>query len=70
MVRLPLSPPIVEAFQARHLDVAAGVRPQRVRPQLERQAATRHGVRVLDGHFMEIRQALGVPASRDGAATA
>jgi polar amino acid transport system substrate-binding protein len=45
--------------------VAAGVR-----QQLEADARTRPGLRLLDGRFMVIRQAMGVPKRRGEAAAA
>jgi polar amino acid transport system substrate-binding protein len=40
-----------------------------VRQQLEADAARVGGVRVLDGRFMTIHQAMGIPVARTGAVT-
>ncbi|HEY2187068.1 MAG TPA: transporter substrate-binding domain-containing protein [Caldimonas sp.] len=64
IVRSPTSATVVDDFLAREADVAAGVR-----QQLEQDAARIGGVRMLDGRFMVIRQAMATPRSRgDGAA--
>lgn len=65
IVRIPTSPAVVQAFQAQHLDVAAGVK-----QQLEKDAATAGGLRLLPQRFMVIRQAMGVPKTRGDAAAA
>lgn len=62
LVRAPTSPAVVDFFLAQGLDVAAGVR-----QQLEMDARRVGGVRVLDGRFMEIHQAVGTPRVRDEA---
>jgi polar amino acid transport system substrate-binding protein len=63
IVRSPTSATVVDDFLAREADVAAGVR-----QQLEQDAARIGGVRMLDGRFMVIRQAMATPRSRgDGA---
>ena len=59
IVRAPSSPAVVPTFLAQGADVAAGVR-----QQLEADARDRPGLRLLDGRFMVIRQAMGVPKSR------
>jgi polar amino acid transport system substrate-binding protein len=59
MVRAPSSPAVVPTFLEQGADVAAGVR-----QQLEADARAKPGLRLLDGHFMVIRQAMGVPKSR------
>lgn len=59
LVRAPTSPAVVDFFLAQRLDVAAGVR-----QQLEADARRVGGVRMLDGRFMEIRQAVGTPRVR------
>ena len=65
IVRVELSERVVDAYLASDAEVAAGVR-----QQLERDARRTGGVRVLDGRFMTIRQAMGIPRSRgDAAAT-
>jgi hypothetical protein len=63
IVRAPTSPSVVDTFLSEGADVAAGVR-----QQLEGDAQRVGGLRVLPGRFMEIRQAMGVPRSRDAAA--
>ena len=59
IVRAPSSPAVVPTFLELDADVAAGVR-----QQLEADARARPGLRLLDGRFMVIRQAMGVPKSR------
>jgi polar amino acid transport system substrate-binding protein len=59
IVRTPRSEQVVDTFLESGADVAAGVR-----QQLERDARRVPGVRVLDGRFMTIRQAMGVAKSR------
>jgi polar amino acid transport system substrate-binding protein len=59
MVRAPSSPAVVPTFLEQGADVAAGVR-----QQLEADARAKPGLRLLDGRFMVIRQAMGVPKSR------
>lgn len=63
IVRAPTSPSVVDTFLAEGADVAAGVR-----QQLEGDAQRLGGLRVLPGRFMEIRQAMGLPKSRDATA--
>jgi polar amino acid transport system substrate-binding protein len=65
IVRAPSSPAVVPTFVDGDADVAAGVR-----QQLESDARTRPGLRLLDGRFMVIRQAMGVPKRRGEAAAA
>ncbi len=65
IVRAPSSPAVVDTFLKEGADVAAGVR-----QQLEADAKRLGGLRVLDGRFMVIRQAMGVPKSRGAAAAA
>ncbi|AZY48531.1 ABC transporter substrate-binding protein [Bordetella avium] len=65
IARAATSPAVVETFLAEGADVAAGVR-----QQLEGDARRLGGLRVLDGHFMLIRQAMGLPKSRGVAAQA
>ena len=65
IVRIPTSPAVVESFLDQHLDVASGVK-----QQLEKDAAKAGGLRMLDQRFMVIRQAMGVPESRDDEAVA
>ncbi|HEX4233591.1 MAG TPA: ABC transporter substrate-binding protein [Caldimonas sp.] len=63
IVRAPTSASVVDLFLAQGADVAAGVR-----QQLEADAPRVGGVRLLDGHFMVIRQAMATPSSRGHAA--
>jgi polar amino acid transport system substrate-binding protein len=65
IVRAPSSPAVVPTFLEQGADVAAGVR-----QQLEADARAQPGLRLLDGRFMVIRQAMGVPKSRGDAAAA
>ncbi|MEA3111657.1 MAG: polar amino acid transport system substrate-binding protein [Caballeronia sp.] len=59
IVRAPTSPSVVETMIAQELEVAAGVR-----QQLESDARQRAGLRMLDGRFMVINQAMGTPKAR------
>ena len=59
IVRAPSSPAVVPTFLEQGADVAAGVR-----QQLEADAREKPGLRLLDGRFMVIQQAMGVPKSR------
>lgn len=63
IVRAPTSPTVVRTFLEQNLEVAAGVK-----QQLEADARQAPGLRLLDGRFMVIRQAMGVPKSRGTAA--
>lgn len=54
---------MVELFLKDKLEVAAGVR-----QQLEAFAKDNPDLRIMDGHFMEIRQAMGTPKGRLAAA--
>jgi polar amino acid transport system substrate-binding protein len=63
--RSPTSPAVVETFLDLGADVAAGVR-----QQLEADARRFGGLRLLDGRFMVIRQAMGTPKSRGSEAAA
>lgn len=63
IVRLPTSPGIVQGFLDQHLSVAAGIR-----QQLAKDAAKAVGMRLLDEHFMVIRQAMGLPKAKGDAA--
>ena len=65
LVRIPTSPAVVQSFLEQHLTVAAGVR-----QQLEQDAATFGGLRILPQRFMVIRQAMGMPKARGDAASA
>jgi polar amino acid transport system substrate-binding protein len=57
--RAPSSPLVVETFLAQGAHVAAGVK-----QQLEADARRLPGLRLLDGRFMLIRQAMGTPKGR------
>jgi len=59
IVHAPSSPAVVATFLEQDADVAAGVR-----QQLEADARRLPGLRLLDGRFMVIRQALGLPKRR------
>ena len=63
LVRAPTSPAVTDVFMAQNLDVAAGVR-----QQLEADARRIPGLRLLDGRFMVIEQAMATPKSRGAAA--
>ncbi|SAK47554.1 ABC transporter substrate-binding protein [Caballeronia ptereochthonis] len=65
IVRTESSQAVVEAFLRENLEVAAGVR-----QQLEADAARTPGLRLLDGRFMVIQQAMGLPKSRGDEAAA
>ncbi|MBU6513120.1 MAG: ABC transporter substrate-binding protein, partial [Betaproteobacteria bacterium] len=64
IVRAPSSPAVVDVFVAGEGDVAAGVK-----QQLESDARRVGGLRLLDGRFMVIQQAMGLP-HRSGAEAA
>jgi polar amino acid transport system substrate-binding protein len=59
LVRAPTSPEVVSFFMGNTYDVAAGVK-----QQLESDARTTPGVRLLPGRFMVIDQAMGLPKTR------
>lgn len=59
IVRISPTSAVFDAFEKQHLDVLAGVK-----PQLLQYASHENQLRVLDGRFMVIRQAMGVPKSR------
>ena len=65
IVRAASSQAVVDTFLVEEAAVAAGVR-----QPLEADARRVGGLRVLDGRFMTIRQALGVPKSRGEEAAA
>lgn len=65
IVHAPTSPTVVDTFIEEGAEVAAGVR-----QQLEADAQRLGGLRLLDGRFMVIRQAMGSPKSRGGEAAA
>lgn len=58
IVRSPTSPTVVDTFLETVADVAAGVK-----QQLEADAQRHGGLRLLDGRFMVIQQAMGTPKS-------
>lgn len=62
IVRAPTSPTVIDVFRSQSLDVAAGVR-----QQLDAFAKGRNDVRVMDGRFMVIEQAIGTPKSHEAA---
>src|SRR4030095_1330283 len=59
LVRAPTSPEVVDFFIAQKLDVAAGVK-----QQLEADARRVPGLRLVDGRFMVINQAMAMPRGR------
>jgi polar amino acid transport system substrate-binding protein len=63
LVRAPTSPEVVNMMTAQKLEVAAGVR-----QQLEADAKRVPGVRLLEGRFMVINQAMAVPKGREAGA--
>lgn len=65
IVRSPTSPTVVDTFLEQGAEVAAGVR-----QQLQHDAARHGGLRLLDGRFMVIQQAMGTPKSRGADAAA
>ena len=62
LVREATSKEAIDAFLARRVDAVAGIR-----QPLEATASRVPGLRVIDGHFMVIRQAAGVPKGRRAA---
>ncbi len=62
LVRAPTSPAVVDLFVAQKLEVAAGVK-----QQLEADARRIPGLRLLEGRFMVINQAMGTPRARGNA---
>lgn len=65
ILRSPTSPAVVDTFLEQGAQVAAGVR-----QQLQADARRIGGLRLLDGRFMVIQQAMGTPKSRGGEAAA
>lgn len=59
LVHAPNSQAVTDLMLAQKLDVAAGVK-----QQMQADAARLPGMRLLDGRFMEIRQAMAVPKGR------
>jgi polar amino acid transport system substrate-binding protein len=64
LVRAPTSPAVTDLFMAENLDVAAGVK-----QQLQLDAQRIPGLRLLDGRFMVINQAIGTPKAREAGVT-
>ncbi len=62
IVRAPTSPLVTDTMMAERLEVAAGVK-----QQLEADARRIPGLRLLDGRFMVINQAMAVPKGRPAA---
>ena len=60
IVRVPTSPAVTDMFVAQELEVAAGVK-----QQLEADARRIPGLRLLEGRFMVINQAMGTPKGRE-----
>jgi polar amino acid transport system substrate-binding protein len=60
LVQAVSSPAVSDLLVAGHYEVAAGVK-----QQLQADAQRLPGLRLLDGRFMEINQALGIPKSRE-----
>jgi polar amino acid transport system substrate-binding protein len=60
LVRAPSSPAVVDTMLAQKIEVAAGVK-----QQLQMDAKRIPGMRLLDGRFMVINQAMGLPKGRD-----
>ena len=63
LVKAPSSPAVTDLFLAQNAEVAAGVK-----QQLQADAKRLPGLRLLDGRFMEIRQAMGLPKGREAGA--
>ena len=63
IARSPTSPTVVDTFGELKADVAAGVK-----QQLQADAARVGGLRLLEGRFMVIQQAMGLPKGRGAAA--
>ena len=59
IIRAPTSPAVTDLFVAQKLEVAAGVK-----QQLEADARRIPGLRLLEGRFMMIHQAMGTPRGR------
>jgi polar amino acid transport system substrate-binding protein len=63
LVRAPTSPEAIDVFLKDKLEAAAGVK-----QPLVQFAKTRPNVRVMDGRFMAIEQAMGTPKGREAGA--
>jgi polar amino acid transport system substrate-binding protein len=59
LVHAPTSQAVTDTLLAQKLDVAAGVK-----QQMQADAKRLPGLRLLDGRFMEIRQAMALPRGR------
>ncbi|MDK9702768.1 MAG: ABC transporter substrate-binding protein [Sulfuritalea sp.] len=59
LLRVPTSPEVTNTMVAERIEVAAGVK-----QQMQADARRVPGLRLLDGRFMEIRQAMAVPKGR------
>ncbi|MCX7155758.1 MAG: ABC transporter substrate-binding protein [Rhodocyclales bacterium] len=59
LLRVPTSPEVTNTMVAEKIEVAAGVK-----QQMQADARRVPGLRLLDGRFMEIRQAMAVPKGR------
>ncbi len=66
LVRTGTSQQVADAMLAQNLDAAAGVR-QQMQMDADRLNRTRPTVRLLDGRFMVINQAMGLPKGRPAA---
>ena len=60
LVKAPTSLAVTDMFMAQSLEVAAGVK-----QQLQADAKRLPGLRLLDGRFMVINQAIGIPKGRE-----
>jgi polar amino acid transport system substrate-binding protein len=60
LVKAPTSPAVTDLFMAQNMEVAAGVK-----QQLQADAQRLPGLRLLDGRFMVINQAMGIPKGRE-----
>ena len=60
LVKATTSPAVTDTFLAQNLEVAAGVK-----QQLQADAKRLPGLRLLDGRFMVINQAMGIPKGRE-----
>jgi polar amino acid transport system substrate-binding protein len=63
LVKAPTSPAVTDVFLAQNIEVAAGVK-----QQLQADAKRVPGLRLLDGRFMVIQQAMGLPKGREAGA--
>lgn len=63
LVKAATSPAVTDTFLAQNIEVAAGVK-----QQLQADAQRLPGLRLLDGRFMVIQQAMGLPKGREAGA--